>query len=223
MNFLQLCQRVNAEAGLSGPGPTAVGGQVGMNGKIVAWVQAAHQDIQQKHVDWAFDWQPVSQALVAGQDRYLPADWGLAVRAWNRQGGWVYATDQGRAARQALVWLPYEQFAGLPVAAPGQAQGAPLYWSAAPDRRVCFSPVPGEGLTFEAECWLAPQVLAANADVPRLPEEYHLLIVWRALMLYCGHDENAALWQQARQNHDRLIGRMEATELPEMLGTEALA
>ena len=56
MNFLELCQRVRQDAGVSGEGPTAVTGQSGILSRIVSWVKQANNEIQLKNKDWRFLW-----------------------------------------------------------------------------------------------------------------------------------------------------------------------
>ena len=84
-------------------------------------------------------------------------------------------------------------------------------------------PIPQDGLTAVMEFHRSPQVLSGNTDVPRMPERFHMAIVWRAVMFWCAHDENPALWQSANQNYRELVNKMTITELPKLGMTEPLA
>lgn len=221
MNFLQLCQRVRQECGISGNGPLAVAGQVGMYAKIVDWVLAAHQELQTKRTTWRFDWAEITQPLTLNKEAYDPAsDWNLKVRTWARESAHVYRTAAGPNARLFLQYIEWDQFRTLRTPT---VPGMPSYWTQAPDRRVMFFPIPNDDYTLIAEYYRAPEVLAQTTDIPRIPDHYHMVIVWRAVMLYCGHDENPQLFQTAKKNYDDLIVKIEATELPGIVLGDALA
>lgn len=221
MNFLQICQRVRQECGISGNGPLAVARQVGMYAKIVDWVKAAHEEIQTKRTMWRFDWFELTQALTIGAEAYAPAsDWGLKVRSWARDSAHLYRTAAGPTSRHWLAYLEWDQYRDLRTPA---VPGMPIYWTQAPDRRLMFYPIPDQDFTLVAEGYRSPEILVQTTDIPRLPEEYHMAIVWRAVMLYCGHDENQPLFQTAQANYKGLISRIEATELPGMMTGEPLA
>lgn len=221
MNFLEIARRVRQECGISGDGPPTVTGQHGIYAKIVAWVQTAHEELQQLHVDWNADWAMTEQPLVAGQEFYAPAsDWGLDFKRAARDGLYVYRPADGPAVK---TWIALVDWATLRTLRTPGVTGLPSYAALAPDERLCFFPAPGDGITAVLEYWRTPQKLAASTDVPRMPERFHMAIVWRAVMLWCAHDENPALWQAANQNYRELVNKMTITELPVMAMAEPLA
>ena len=70
MTFLELCQRMRQECGISGTGPSTVVSQTGNLKRIVDWVNTAWIDIQTTHQDW--DWMRASASFptVASQAMY---------------------------------------------------------------------------------------------------------------------------------------------------------
>jgi hypothetical protein len=215
VNLLQLCVRTRQECGLSGDGPSAVTGQSGIYAKIVNWVLAAHEEIQLRYPTWRFDWAQYSGALAAKAAHDPVADFGVSAKVWDKSetGGYVYPTSSGANARAWLRWVSYDEYRGLALAG---NTGFALYVAEAPDHTLKFYPTPSAGFTVVMDYWRKPEVLAANTDTPRLPLQYHMAIVWRAVMFYCGHDESLALYQEARRNYSRLMERMEDTELEPM-------
>lgn len=221
MNFLEIAKRVRQECGISGDGPSNVAGQVGMYAKIVAWVQSAHEEVQQLHATWDFDWGTHTQALTAGVESYDPAsDWGVGIKKFDDDGLYVYRTDDGPIAKTWVPLIDWQTFRKLrrPL-----ITGIPQYASIAPNNKLFFFPPPIDGVTAVMEFYRTPQVLVNNNDTPRMPERFHMAIVWRAVMFWCAHDENPALWQAAQQNYRELVNKMTITELPELTPTEALA
>lgn len=221
MNFLEIAKRVRQECGISGDGPSNVAGQTGMYAKIVAWVQAAHEELQQLNAAWDFDWDEHTQALTAGVESYDPAnDWGLAIRRFDGNGLYAYRNVDGPAAK---VWVPIIDWQTFRYARQPNVTGLPICASQAPNGRLYFHPAPDADLTAVMEFYREPQVLSGNTDVPRMPARFHMAIVWRAVMFWCAHDENSALWQSANQNYRELVNKMTITELPEFAPTEPLA
>ena len=76
MNFLELVKRVHLEAGLAGDGASSVLNQVGMDGNVVNWVQAAYQDILLMR-DWDFMWKRASLTIPSGTSNIKFSDYGI--------------------------------------------------------------------------------------------------------------------------------------------------
>lgn len=219
MNFLEICKRVRSEVGETGDGPVTVLNQTGMSLKIVEWVKSAHQEIQLRSAKWKFDWATTSQSLVAGQESYDPvSDWTLSPRNWDWDSVYVYQTTPSE--RTWLTRLDYNTFIQTRLPA---VQGRPIYVAWAPDKTLKFYPIPTSGLTFVGDFYRKPEVLAANTDEPRIPEEYHMAIVWRAVMMWCASEENQMLYGVASQNFNSIMRKMEITELDGPFEPETLA
>jgi hypothetical protein len=92
-----------------------------------------------------------------------------------------------------------------------------------PDKRLGLYPIAEAGLTFGGDYYRTPQVMSGNTDEPRMPDEYHMAIVWRAVAMWSASEENPALLQTATQNFRSLMTKMEATELDGPFCAEALA
>lgn len=215
LTFLELCTRTHKECGLSGAGPVGVTAQSGMSAKVVNWVTDAYEEIQTKHPNWHFLWNQYSGELAAQETHNPTNDWSISVRSWDQrdEASYIYLTASGVAGRTFLTWLPWDLYRSLPQ---GQAAGFPLFVTQAPDRSLRFHPTPSAGYTVVMDFWERPEELTANTDVPKMPAEYQMAIVWRAVMFYAGHDEAGALFQSAKLNFDRLMSRMEDTELDAM-------
>jgi hypothetical protein len=191
-----------------------------MYAKIVNWVLAAHEEIQLKHTNWKFDWASVSQALTDGVEFYTPEDWSVSARSWDWTGAYVYKTAETPAARTWLDRTEYDLYRQIRVPA---SKGRPVHITWAPDKKLGFYPIPEAGLMFVGDYYRKPEVMTDNASIPRIPSEYHMAIVWRAVALWAASEENPGLMQTATMNFNALMMKMENTELDGPYVSETLA
>lgn len=221
MNFLEICKRVRQETGVSGDGPSNVSGQVGMYAKLVDWVKSAHEDIQNKQQQWRFDWASISTPLTQGVETYLPSDvWSIDEKSWDFSSMYVYRTADGPASRTWLDRVDYNTYRQTRIPS---VQGRPIYVAWTPDRKLAFYPIPFDDLVFVGDYYRKPQVMSANTDIPRIPDEYHMAIVWKAVMYWSSSEENPALYQTAQVNYNSLMSKMETTEIEGPLQAGTLA
>lgn len=214
MNYLQLAQRLHLECGLSGSGPQSIANQTGVNAKLVSWVRQAWEELQTEREDWRWAWRQAALTLTPGQASYdLPAlvpDYGVIVRdaltvMWP---GDAYNVSEGIHADYPSFARTYER--GAP------AQGRPIIFTVAPDRSLRLAPTPDVAYDLAFEYFASPQVLATGTDIPILPAQYQMAIVYRAVMLYAAHDDHPQLFQDAALNYERWLRRIMATETPQV-------
>lgn len=189
--------------------------------KIVDWVLSAHEEVQLRHNNWRFDWGTVVTPLNQGVEFYQPSDvWSLPVRNWDWESMYVHPTSEGVQARTWLSRLDYNTYrqTRLP-----SVEGRPIYVAQAPSKELGFYPLPQAGLTFVGDYYMPPEVMVNNTDIPRMPDEYHMAIVWRAVMFWCASEENPALYAVANQLYNNLIMKMESTEIDGPMDSETLA
>jgi hypothetical protein len=220
MNFLEIAKRVRQECGISGDGPAAVQSQVGISAKLVAWVQTAYEEIQSLQ-PWRYNWAEHTQALTAGVAVYAPVnDWGLDFRELATDPIYVYRTQDGPRSKH---WLCHVSWAEMRDMAQVGIQGVPVYCAMRPDTTIQFHPEPQDGLTAVIEYIKNPDTLVDNLDIPVMPARYHMAIVWRAVMYWCAHDENTALYGAANQQYQIILRKMWLSELPTIQMAGALA
>lgn len=208
MNFLELCQRVRQDAGVSGDGPTSVTGQTGILSRIVTWVRNANNEIQLKDQHWRFLWAQGSGSTIAKLGEYFPADFGVSKF---RTLSVVRYSNKELIARD---WDWYQR----EVAAAGKANehGIPKYYIVRPDEKILLYPIPSEAETITIDYYCKPIQLINGVDKPAIPEEYHEAIVCRALMFYGHHEEDTYLFQTKLAEFNQWISLMGQTEKPQI-------
>ncbi|WP_028454769.1 phage adaptor protein [Chitinilyticum litopenaei] len=200
MNYLQLVQRLHAEAGLSGNPPQAVTGQSGMFAKLVNWTADAWTEIDTE--PWPWRHVSVPATLLAGQSALTSAQIGKV------------EVITGLRHLPADVFVP-----SYPVI----EQGQPSVWTQLLPGEVRFNRAPEVDYAAQLIGLKPQQVLAASLDVPLLPEQYHLAIVWRALMLYAKHEEVPGLYVTAERDYQATLSRAMNALLPLRVELEPLA
>jgi hypothetical protein len=231
MDFLAIVKRLRAECGITGTGPTTVVSQTGELGRLVDWTNDAWRDIQTAHQDW--DWMRTSTsfATVQAQATYplgsgagtcgvTAATFGM----WARNTGRSYVTSVGTNSEAMLDFLPYDAWRNTyQFGATRAAYSRPVEFSIAPDRSICLGPVPISGYTITLDYFTAPSDMAADADIPALPTQYHMAIVYRAMMFYGAYEAAPEVYQRGEVEFQKLMRRMTADRMPEMTWGPALA
>ena len=223
MNFLELCQNMARESGIS-RNMTSVSGQTGRLADVVSWVNQAWRSIQNLHPNWNFMRAPFTVAMTAADGLYLASDC-TDVRAGapiSRFGAWInnslriYRTSDGASQTTPLPYLEYDEF-DLQYQMATVANGRPVCFSVRPyDNALLIGPTPDDAFTVRGEFYRSAGTLTADGDVPEMPAQFHWAIVWRAIELYAINEESAPLIVTARSELSEIMGRLEANQLPEI-------
>lgn len=194
MTFLELCQAVGTDSGLISRQnvPATVVSPVGKWAEIVSFTAEAWRDIQRSRQDWLFLTGEFSVALTIGKYSYLPSELGISsrfARFAHDRGGFqpmrLYETAMGEADNQNLSEIELE--AWLMIYGRG-AQTSQRPCEYAISKALYLGPIPDKAYTFKGWYHKAPQALALDADVPDLPEQFHEIIKWKAIMKVSGKD-----------------------------------
>lgn len=218
--FLQLCQRVRQEAGISGSGPVTTANQSGEMGKIVAWVLSAYQDIQDRHDNWNFLRSDFSFPTIANVNAYLPTAVSLPELAtWRKESIRLYSALADEVALVPMDWdtmRDYRLKGVIPTGRPGE-------FSISPSKELVLWPTPDAIYTVTGEYFQRAQTMTANADDPLIPSQHHMAIVWKAVMYYAGDQGASELYAVAEREYKRILHKLEQDCLPRMILGGALA
>jgi hypothetical protein len=221
MNYLQLCQRLRLEAGISGNGPTSVTGQTGEMSEVVTWIDSAYNDIQARRHNWEFLRNDFTFPCVVGTSAY-------AITVATDLGTWK--TDSFRVSLDTLndeQWmncLTWEEMRDFRLFGSNRyVTGQPMDFAVKPNKSIVVWPIPDDTYDINGEYWKKPAIMTTNTSEPLFPERFHMVIVWRALMLYGGFQEANAKYQHAEKEFNRLYFALESDQLPSDFSYEPLA
>lgn len=213
MNFLELCQRARRECG--GEGPTTVVGQVGELARLVGWVQDAWDEIQVARRDWRWMWVQQSKSLTAGA--YQRSETAIDFRnvKVDDMRCFLYSVALGNQDIQPITYLPWEEYSLTYNRGPLQT-GRPTVFSIMPNRNLILPVITDQDYTFVVEYHRRPTQLEVDADTPGMPWEFHMAIVWKAVMKYATHEGDRALRKDAKEDYAAVYKRLVRSETPEI-------
>lgn len=218
MNFLQLCNRSKAECGISGSPIVNVTQTTGELARVVDWVRDAYLTLQNER-RWNWLWRRYVANLAPGTLSINPAiDWSVYALEWDRESFVLHNTALGLIDRSRLT-LEKPVHPEIGAVQPGRPQRILLL----PDRTLQFPAPLDAAYTLQADYYSTAEALINNADVPGLPEQYHMAIVWRSVMHYAQHEEAVQLLQLAGASYQQLLSQMLASELRDDFSTGTLA
>ncbi|MBQ1761690.1 MAG: hypothetical protein IIZ92_02150 [Aquincola sp.] len=208
MNFLALCKRLAQEAGVAGGADaiTTVAGVTGEARRIVDWCAGAWSEIQgQRH--WTFRWEQPTLTLLAGESTIAAA---IPESDYMRGGTWLL--QPASAADTWLTFLPWGEFSQ--VYRRLNTDDNLTCWTVRPDNTLAFNARVTADASILVERFKAPVQLVNDDDAPAIPAHLHMMIVWRALVLYANFDEAGVQRQTAVDEYTALHSQLCNRYLP---------
>ena len=214
--FVQLVERLRVEAALPIPTITTLVGANDEVQRLANWVSDANADIERMDREWK--WmraQALAPITAGGGMRYTPAQCGITTgghRRWRRQqpplgGQQGYTVRAFEASNPANEWRVHELERDVFTQRflVGQHQtGSPQYWAEADNGDLLIGPTPDRNYTVRADYVRAVQTLAADAETPGMPADFHSAVMWYALFTYAVDDASPEQITRARLHYNRL-------------------
>lgn len=225
MNFLQIAQRTREKCGISGTGPISVTGQSGENLRIVNWCQESYVELQNERKDWMWMRQPFSFTTTLGQQDYTPVQAGLQdLSHWRTDTLRVYRTAVGVNDEQHLRFYEYESFRDIYQYA-NRIPGRPNFFAVRPqDYALLLGPIPSQDqFTVVGEYQKRATELAGNDDIPGLPEQFHMLIVYGAMERYAAYEAAPEVIAGVKGSYDKMMTALQNQQLEQVFIPETLA
>ena len=213
MNYLSLCQSLVQECGITGSMTSAIG-QSGEFKSVASWVNNSWRDIQLEHTNWRWMRDEFTLQTVASTDAYLPSVAGAAdYSKWHLDTLRAFRTSTGTADDTHMQFWEWQSFRNRYLFG-AQASSKPTEFTVRPrDSALVLGPVPDDIYTVYGEYQRRATLFTLDADIPGLPEEYHMLIVHRAKLKYA-FDENAPeVMADAQREHNRMMAALMETQL----------
>lgn len=218
LSFLQIVQRLQRESSTSGAAIATTVGQTGDIKRLVDWASTAWMDIQNDRTDWMFLRQPMSFLTTAGKQSYAQTDIGVvSFGNFKRDSFRQYSTTLGFGSEQRLAFLPYDSFRDLYLYGTQRtATTMPVTFTIDPQKNFLLGPSPDGIYNVNGEVYALPTEMALDADRPAMPAQYHMAIVWRALMYYGQFEAAPEAYSHGQNEYMRLMNRLYGDQLPMM-------
>lgn len=229
MNRLDLVRRLAVECGVPSTNLTSTLNQTGEYGRLVGWIDDAWNDIQTAHQDWGWMRTSASWATVDAQYQYTTVQCGITAGTfgmWDKDTFRNYVTASGVQSEILMsettggydAWRDTYLYGGTRA-----TRTRPVEFAIGPDKSVFAGPVPSAGYTMTADYFTAPLAMAADTDIPALPTQFHMAIVFRAMMSYGGYESATEVYQRGEIEFGKLMKRLDIDRLPQMLLSGPLA
>ena len=224
MNYLQLAQRLRQECAVSGTGPTSVINQAGMAGLLVSWIDAAWMEIQGLHNNWNWMREPFAFVTTAGVGDYPPVSTTNTitgnllsdVRYWHKETFRAQKPSIGVQDEQWLVEWEYQVFRDT-YRFNLQVEGRPVVFADKPNgNAVMLGSLPDDVYSITGEYQTRATHLVADADVPAMPDEYHLMIVYKAMQSYGMYEAAPEVLSRGQVQYQKLLTQLEREQLPDV-------
>lgn len=216
MTLLELVNRARHECGVSGPDLSTVQNLTGEAARMRDWVKTAWIDLQASKEDWNFMRNAVNFTLSADQQFYTPTEAGLSdFGNWKRDSFRCSTNDANYADEQLLNYMEYTTFRNLYMYANMRnTKNRPVVITVDPHKRLGFGAIPNNAWKINGEYYRCPTELVQDADSPDIPDRFHLILVYRAMMYYGGYEAAGEVYQRGSSEYKRNMNWLEIDQLP---------
>lgn len=221
MNYLSLVQRLAIESGASGPaaGISTVANTSGEAARMCNWIKQAWIEIQEEHEEWEWMRRDVEFDTVIHQQAYLPAGAEAQLTdfaRWKKESWRAYVTSVGVGSEMFVNDMPYNKFRDYYMFGTRRTTyGRPISVAVRPyDKALLLGPAPEQIYTMVGEYFTTVQELAADGDIPQMPDRFHMAIVYRAMIHYGMYDAAPEVVQRGENLYNEMLIRLEADQLP---------
>lgn len=185
MNLLALAQRLHRELGRAGSGPVSVTSANRSDRSLFDWISDAWTEIQTDGYGWKWMIKSGEGTVTGASQAYSGADLALTSFGRFRSESDDYTVRAYDPTNPTSVWrmkfLPYDRFERQLLDIPPEA-AAPQYWSITPEGKLAIAPEPNGTYKVKIGYYSAPTSLSADTDEPNMPSEFHMAVVWRAMI-----------------------------------------
>jgi len=104
-----------------------------------------------------------------------------------------------------------------------QVATRPIEITITPQLNLAFGPIAASGYTVVGDYYKVPTELVSNTDTPELPSQFHLAIVYKAMLAYGMYESASEVVQRATMEMDKWMRRIHTNQMPEITAGNTLA
>lgn len=204
--YLELVQDLHREVGAAGTKPSTVLNLSGEADRLVGWIRSADRFVQLKYVNWKFLRGEYSADTVASTATAAkPAN----LKYWDFKT--FFVIEPGSTDRNPIESVEYDKIKGEVL---DTSEDIPWRVIIMNDNNLMFDPTPDDAYTIEADYYNKPTLLAANSDISLIPDEYHEIILGRAMILYANFENAPEIKDQGEEIYLEQLALLENDQLP---------
>ena len=208
MNFKKIVSKVNLHAGLQGSVSSVEA--TDYQEYLAEAVRSAWVDLQNEREDWKFMWETDTFSTSAGINEYSNAS--IMTAAGNTWGVAKWKLDAFYKDSDKMTEVEWEFYRdnedGLK-----EADSKSFVIKEFRDAGIII--LGSEAIhSIQTEYYRTPQELLSNTDIPLLPEEFHYILVWKALEDVAAYLGNSAIYERHSWKYDTLINKLMKSQVP---------
>ena len=198
--------------------------QTGEMKRIVDWVSAAYEEIQNLHATWRFLRTGFTFSTIYNTQDYTPAAVSLTDLATWAKGDEVMRIYSSVSDETYLVYCPWNDFRATYIFGTNRtALARPTIYSIRPNNSFSLWALPDAVYTVPGEYYKTAQAMTVDGSSPVFPSRYHIAIVWKALMYYGAYAAADEKYAHGKNQFNAMKSQMELSELEDMDFGEPLA
>jgi hypothetical protein len=190
MTYLELCQAVVDQAGLSGQ-MSSVDNQTGDFGRIVRYVKSSCRQLEARWINYKFLYDTYEFETTADVDLY-PAPEDLNIRQWDLDNAFI-----DNDPIDVVYFDDKMNYKKLPNAEDYTSR--PIRMVIKANNTLRMIGTPDDAYSIEIGYYKKPTTLVNNTDEPLIPDMFQEIIVFDALSQYANYDEAPELKQDAME------------------------
>lgn len=214
ITFLEMCNEMAAECGISGGSIASVEGQTGESLNVVKWVRKADMYVKSLYWDWEFLWAEASGTLSINTDT-VP-----------RSSDLFMIKRDSMVIRKALanhhepIFVEWKSFSPLYERGVKSTVTNPAHWTIRPDTTLPFllsEKLKADNEPYYYEYWKRPVAMAENTDVSEITpfdEEEGRIIIAKAKMAYAAREDAPEVMAEAAAEYSDRLDRLMSAALP---------
>lgn len=218
MTFLEIVNRIKRQCGVQGSQLTSFANRPEEILRLSDWANEAWMDIQLMYADWTWMRSSFSFATVSGQAAYTPAQAGItSFGRWKPETMRTYVTATGTATELFLSIMDYEVWRNIYLF--GTQRNVflrPVDVAVMPSKSLAFGPIPTAGITVTGDYYVKATEMVAETDEPAMPSQFHMLIVYMAMMRYGEYEAASEVFQAGQRGARKLKSELMAGYMDEI-------
>lgn len=218
MTFLEICQRIFVEGGISGRINT-VQNQTGEALRVVMWAKNAYREIlNSDQFAFGFIRKEVHKQLIPSQGTYAQADLGITdLGQWDTETMRV-SINEDRSDETFVIGLRWPAFRDYwRFSTRRYTTSRPLNCAVNQETNLEIGPVPDVAYWLTFQYLAVPSDLLADTDSPVIPERWQMAIVWRALRHYGMFESAPEVVMRADAAYNEIVLRMTLDQAPQIV------
>lgn len=215
MTFLQMLRRLRKECGVTGSDPATVLNLPGEMGRLADYLKQAWLDIQTLHKNWEFLKQPIRFVTAPNQQKYTGSEMQITSFGDIKRDSFTIYTLGDPSNEMDLPFMEYSDFRRRYMFGPARLQtNRPECFTLNGQRDFLLGPTPNAQYQIEGEGWAMPTELAGDNDRPACPGQFHMGVVYRAMMMYGLYESAPEQLTLGTSEFNKIIARLAADQLP---------